>query len=191
MVDALVDTSTAVMTFNNRGFEQIGEIKRKVETKSKYVLAGAAHEIFNECADDIQGAVNFAKKTGAKGVYLAGHSTGCQKAFYWASKNAGGKGVKGIILFGPLSDYSGALATKGASALSKGVAYARKLVATGKPHELMPKHLGEWFECDAQRFLSLYTAESVEDVFPYATGGATKTMKKVRVPVLTLLAGAD
>src|SRR3989344_2497057 len=102
MVAALLGKDTAVMTFNNRGFEKITEIKRRRGRKTEWVRAGATHEIFTECADDIQGAVNVARRAGAKRIYLAGHSTGCQKAVYWASKS-GGRGVKGIILFGPLS----------------------------------------------------------------------------------------
>lgn len=191
LVDALVDSETAVLTFNNRGFEQVGEVKRKVGRVSKWVRAGAGHEVFAECVDDIQGAVQAARKMGAKEIYLAGHSTGAQKAIFWAAqKNA--SGVKGIILLGPLSDYAGAVASKGARAIGRGVAYARKMVAAGRPHELMPDHLREWFECDAQRYISLYTPDSPEEIFTYAQPKKTpRTLLKVHTPVLVLLAGAD
>ena len=86
MADAFVDPKTAVLTFNNRGFEKITEIKRRYRGKSEWVRAGGTYELFTECADDIQGAVNFTRRRGVKEVYLVGHSTGCQKAFYWATK---------------------------------------------------------------------------------------------------------
>lgn len=192
VVDTLVDASTAVMTFNNRGFEQVAEIAKIAGKEHEYVRAGAGHEVFTDCADDIQGAVNCAKKMGVKEIYLAGHSTGCQKALYWASKNTKERAVKGILLFGPLSDYAGAVAEDKNGKLARSVAYAKKLVRTGKPHELMPKDLGPWFVCDAQRFLSLYTPDSIEEIFPYAQPERDpKILRSVRVPTLVLLAGSD
>ncbi|OGG80631.1 hypothetical protein A3A39_04030 [Candidatus Kaiserbacteria bacterium RIFCSPLOWO2_01_FULL_54_13] len=191
MVATLVGSDTAVMTFNNRGFEKITEIKRRKGRKTEWVLAGATHEVFTECADDIQGAVNFARRAGAKSIYLAGHSTGCQKAFYWAGRY-GARGVRGIILFGPLSDYASALKEFPKNKLKRAVAHARLLVRKGKPHEFMPKELGPWFVCDAQRFLSLYTPDSVEEIFTYAQAKKTpRLLKKVRISTLVLLAGAD
>src|SRR4029077_16607634 len=93
---------------------------------------------------------------------------GCQKAVYWAAKNRGGKSVKGIVLFGPLSDYAIALEQDRGGKLARSVTYARKLVHSGRSHELIPAKLGPWFVCDAQRFLSLYTPNSAEELFTYA-----------------------
>jgi alpha-beta hydrolase superfamily lysophospholipase len=187
MVNALVSPSTAVLTFNSRGFGQINSIKKG----SKFLLAGTAHEVFTDCVDDIQGAINFAKKNGVRQVMLAGHSTGCQKIVYWASKRKDRK-VKGLILFGPLSDYSGALKAKGKRALERGVAYARKQIAAGRSSELMPKQFVEWFACDAQRYVSLYSPDSSEEIFTYARSIVIpKTLRKVAFPTLVLLAGAD
>lgn len=192
IVGALGASDTAVLTFNNRGFEQVGEVKQKRGKESAWHRGGAGHEVFTECADDIEGTVRFARKAGVKNIFLAGHSTGCQKAAYWASKNRGGKAVKGIIFFGPLSDYAIALEQDRAGKLAKSVAYARKLVRSGKPHELMPANLGPWFVCDAQRFLSLYTPDSAEEIFTYAQPKKTpKILRSLRAPILVLLAGRE
>jgi pimeloyl-ACP methyl ester carboxylesterase len=192
LVAALVDPQTAVITFNNRGFEQITEIKRKKGKKSVWEKAGAGHEVFTECADDIQGAINFVKKAGVRNIFLAGHSTGCQKAYYWARKKNESKNVKGIILLGPLSDYAIAVEKNRGGKLARSVAYARKLVKAGKAHQLMPGGFGMWFPCDAQRFLSLNTRESVEDIFPYGQEGKDpKAFRSVKAPTLVLLAGGD
>lgn len=192
VVDALVDRETAVVTFNNRGFEKVTEIKWIKGKEKVWVQAGATHEIFTESADDIQGAINFVKKERVKNIYLAGHSTGCQKAYYWATKNKRERSVKGIILFGPLSDYAIAVAQDTGGKLKRSVAYARKLVRAGKPHELMPTYRSPWFLCDAQRFLSLYTPDSAEEIFPYAQPHKDpKAMKSVQIPTLVVLAGSD
>ncbi len=192
IVEALGDSQTAVVTFNNRGFEQVSEVKRKRGKESLWLRGGAAHEVFTECADDIQGAVNCVKKAGVKNIYLAGHSTGCQKAVYWASKNSGGRGVAGLILFGPLSDYAIALEQDHKGKLARSVMYARKLVRAGKPHELLPKEVGPWFTCDAQRFLSLYTSDSAEEIFTYAQPQKNpRVLRSVRTPILVVLAGKE
>lgn len=192
IVDELVDSQTAVVTFNNRGFEKITEIKRIKGRGKVWAQAGATHEVFTECADDIQGAINLVKKMRVKRVYLAGHSTGCQKAFYWASKNKKERSVKGIILLGPLSDYAIAVEYDKAGKLAKSVAYARSLVRAGTPHQLMPEKLGMWFPCDAQRFLSLNTPESLEDIFPYGQPMKNpRAFKGVKIPTLVLLSGNE
>lgn len=189
LVESLVSNDTAVLTFNNRGFEQISSVKRRVGAKAKYVTAGTTHEVFKDSVDDIQGAVNFVRSCGVRSVFIAGHSTGANKVVYWSLS---GRGAQGIILLGPLSDYSGALKAKGAAQLKRGVAVAKKLVKAGKPHALMPRKYGEWFECDAQRFLSLYTPDSAEEMFTYARPGvAPKILRKAKTPMLVFLAGAD
>ncbi len=194
-VQALVSKETAVLTFNNRGFGTINSVKRKVGRKSKSILAGAAHETFTDCVDDIQGAINLARKQGAKKIYLVGHSTGCQKAVYWASRTKG-RGVKGIILLAPVSDYADILRRVKPERLRQLVALARSLVRRGKKHELLPKPAAffSWgpFLCDAQRFLSLYSPDSKETIFSYEQPRKRpRVLESVRVPVLVLWAEKD
>lgn len=193
VVRNIADAETAVVTFNNRGHDIISNVSQVTQSKkiTKRVKGGAAHEIFSDCVDDIQGVINFAKKTGVKDIYLAGHSTGCQKSVYWASRNNGGKGVKGIILLAPVSDYAGALHTEGKKKVARATAVARAFVRRGKKHQLLPANL--WHEAiDAQRFLSLYTPDSIEEIFTYAQPKKNpRILKSVRVPLLVLLAEKD
>lgn len=185
--EALVDTNTAVMTFNNRGFEQIASVKRKKGATVEWINVGAGREVFTESADDVQGAVNFAKRTGVTDVYLAGHSSGAQKAVYWASRTKTTGPVRGIVLLGPLSDYAGT-----ERKFRTAVAYAKKLMRSGKPHELMPDRFGHWFPIEAQRFLSLYTPDSAEELFPYSqVGRVPRVLRSIRTPILALFAGSD
>jgi len=185
------DADTAVLTFNNRGFKSVTDIKRKRGAKTEWKIVGAAHEVFTECLDDIQGAIDFAKKQGVKEIYLAGHSTGCQKAMYWASKKKG-KGIQGVILFGPLSDWAGETKADKNGTMMKATKLARQLVKSGKPHELLPRWTSSFMLLDAQRYLSLYTPDSPEEIFSYAQPKKKpKTYESVRVPVLTIFAGSD
>ncbi len=187
IAEKLVDRDSAVLMFNNRGHDKVASIKR---TDGTYLKAGAAHEVFTESVDDIQGAVNFAKRNGAKDVYLIGHSTGCQKSVYWAYKTKG-KGVKGIILLAPVSDYEAERKLQGVAKIARATKVVRALITRGKKHELLPP--GLWHEdLDAQRFLSLYTPDSIEEIFSY--GQFTKVpriLRSVRIPLLAFWAEND
>lgn len=187
VIEQIVDNDTAMITFNNRGHDTVSDVKQIVGKKRKYHRAGAAHEVFTDCVDDIQGVINFVRKMGVKDIYLTGHSTGCQKAIYWASKT-GGRAVKGIILYAPLSDYAGDRKKPNLQTVTK---VARQMVKKGKKHELLPVGLW-WHYIDAQRFLSLYTPDSVEEIFSYAQKDRVpRTYQSVRMPMIVLFAGED
>jgi len=190
VVDTLVDQRTAVLTFNNRGHEGIAALRKKYPSRSLRYGGGAAHEVFTECVDDIQGAINFVRKAGVREIYLAGHSTGCQKSMYWAYKK-GGKGINGIFLFAPISDWAAEMNRKGKKKILQATAIARALVRKGRKHALLPE--GSWHEViDAQRFLSLYTPDSPEEIFSYAQPHKNpRVLKSIRKPVLVLWAGKD
>jgi pimeloyl-ACP methyl ester carboxylesterase len=180
-----------VLLFNNRGFGVINKVyKDAPRTKKGYkrFYAGAAHEVFTECPDDIQGAINAAKKMGARRIFLAGHSTGCQKSIYWAKKI--GKGADGIILLAPISDYSFALKVN-TGELEKATRIAKELVHKGKKHQLLPQDVWPRTE-DAQRFLSLYTPDSAEEIFTYAQPKKIpRVLRSIEIPILAVFAEHD
>lgn len=194
LAQELADQQTAVLFFNNRGHDVVANLSKnakQTEKRPKRTLAGAAHERFTDSEDDIQGAINFARTTGARDIFLAGHSTGCQKSVYWAYKKKA-KGVKGIVLFAPVNDYAGALAWHGKAKLARAERIARALVAKGKAHELLPKEVWSEEPDDAQRWLSLYTPGSVENIFSYDDENKTpRILHAVRIPILVLWAGKD
>jgi alpha-beta hydrolase superfamily lysophospholipase len=176
-----------VLTFSNRGHDIVTNVKQKVGLERKYHQAGMAHEVFTDCVDDIEGALRFARTQGAKKIYLTGHSTGCQKSIYYAFKKKDPK-VAGIILLAPLSDYAG---DRKKPQLRKAVAHAKRMVKAGKADELLPPGMW-WHYADAQRLLSLYTPDSVEEVFSYSQPDKKpKIYSSVTLPVLALFAGDD
>ncbi len=194
LVLPLVDTQTSVLTFSNRGSEKITRFKKRDLRKKKgygSITIGEAHEVFTDCVDDIAGAVAFAKKQGSERIILIGHSTGCQKSIYYLSKRNIQKNIQGVVLLAPMSDYAGAKKSMGTPMLQKAVEYAHNLIACGKPHELIPLTIWPLMH-DAQRFISLYTPESSEEIFCYADPHKRpSTLQKVTIPQLILLAGND
>ena len=100
--------------------------------------------------------------------------------------------MKGVILLAPVSDYAGVLKKYGAAKLKRVTQYAHQLVRNGKPHELIPSSLWSEELDDAQRFLSLYTPDSVEEIFPYAQPKKRpSTLLKAQLPILVLWAEND
>lgn len=190
LVSLLADKDSAVITFNNRGSGLVNGIRRLKGRQYNYSdLGGMSHEVFTDCVDDISGAVNYAKKMKVKEIFLIGHSTGCQKSVYYLSKQAKSP-VKGVILLAPVSDYAAMKKDVSDNRYQKALQTARRLVRAGKPHRLLPEELWN-APIDAQRFLSLYLPDSQEEIFTYATNRPAKTLNKLKLPLLVLLAGND
>lgn len=191
IMELIAKKGLAVLAFNNRGHDKISRIARAGGGKIRNTrLGGGAHEVFNECVDDIEGSVRFAKRMGARKIYLAGHSTGCQKSIYWAGKT-GARNVEGIILLAPISDYAAESYLKGKLYLERAAKAARALVQRGQKHQLLPNTI--WPEpIDAQRLISLYTPDSIEELFPYAQPDKRPhILARVRKPIFVVLAERD
>ncbi len=193
LAEAFVDKETAVVTFSNRGHDKIAKLYKLDNTKKGYhsVLAGQAHEVFTDCADDIQGVINFVRNIGVRDIYLAGHSTGCQKSVYYADRKENQKNIKGLILLAPISDYAGAIKFDTEGKLAKATKVARELVKKGKKHDLLPIEVASNI-IDAQRFLSLNTPDSIEEIFTYAQPKKNPHIfKSIKIPTIIFLAKDD
>ena len=194
LITPLADSKTAVVTFSNRGHDQISSIKKVDDRKKKgysRISAGASLEIFTDCVDDIQGAVNYVLSVNPMAsIYLAGHSTGCQKSVYYLSRT-GQKLIKGVILLAPMSDYAALLKSDKNGGLKIATDFAKKLVKSDRQQNLMSQEI--WPDMvSAQRFLSLATPESREEIFCYAVSDKTPdTFRKIKIPALIVLAQKD
>ncbi len=196
----LAGRRNAVLYFNNRGHDTVAGLRQMSRTSKPghpYACAGVAHEVFTDCVDDLQGAVNLCRRQGTRRIYLAGHSTGCQKIVYYLSRARTQARIAGAVLLCPISDYAGARHTNEARR-HRAERVARRLARNGRGHELLPVRL--WpgpgaTDCqalDAQRFLSLYTPDSAEEIFTYAQPGKIpRALRKIKIPLQVILAGAD
>ena len=169
----------AYLKLNTRGHD--------VVTRAGDRFAGAAFERFTECVVDIRAAIALARSAGYTTVILAGHSTGANKALYYASR-VRDRYVKGLMLVGPVSDIAGETKQIGPRELRRRVAVAERIAARD-PEALVPRAFGFW---TARRYLSLYRSGGLEDVFPYDRAHARWTaLQRVRVPVAVLIGGRD
>lgn len=186
IADLLAKDLTAVLMFNNRGHDKVASVPKG----RGYLRGGAGREVFTECVDDLSGAVAFAKRSGAREVFLAGHSTGCQKSVYFASKRP--HTVAGIILLAPISDFAAKFDKKRAAKKPRARNAALALVKKGRGASLLSEDI--WDEIlEARRFLSLYTHDSVEQsIFTYFDPARRpRILRSVQEPIFVLLAEKD
>ncbi len=194
-ITSLSNDKTAVLAFNNRGNGIVSKLKHLNPNNPKGYdseIAGTAHEVFEDCVDDIEGAVAFAQKRGAKSIYLVGHSTGCQKSLYYLVKSKLNQNVSGVILICPISDYTTISLEADKTQYNKALTFARQMVKKGKPHELIPSEYWPNELLDAQRFISMYTPESSEEIFSYSQPTKDPLIyQSVETPMLVIFAGSD
>ncbi|MDE3170304.1 MAG: alpha/beta fold hydrolase, partial [Acidobacteriota bacterium] len=130
------------------------------------------------------------RRRGANRIYLVGHSTGCQKIAYYLGRRGNRRHVTGAVLLCPISDYASAT-YEDERRRKKAESAARKLVRQGKPSELLPARAWRG-PIDAQRFLSLYTPDSEEEIFTYAQPRKIPhALRRVKSPALVVFAGDD
>ena len=188
IIENLAVGDTAVLSFNNRGHDCV--VRMRDTTGKKNIIAGAAFEKFEYCVDDIQGAIDYVQSHGITEIYLAGHSTGCQKAIYWASKK--GTDVKGIVLLAPMSDYAGAVHIHSAKKIAQLVKHAQSMIKSGTSDQLLPRKIWSEEPNSPERFISLYTPDSIEQsIFSYFDSRIPKIYSKVVIPILVVFAEKD
>lgn len=173
--------------FNNRGHDLLtsSKIMENGELTGKRRAIGSSVEHFKECVPDIGAAVGFLASEEYDRIILVGYSSGANKACFYAA-SAKDPRVSGIVLVSPLNDRLGMQQMPGfgeALANMKSERDAGKgdvLYSTAMPFPMTPN-----------RFLSLFEAGSMEDVFDYDAPDGLAEFSGISAPVLVVLAGAD
>lgn len=165
--------------FNTRGHD--------IASRADDTMIGAGFERFEDCIYDIRAMIRFAKTMGYKKIILAGHSTGANKALYYCYKTKD-TSIKGLMLLGPISDVAAKVKEIGTTEIKRAIRIAKNLYKRN-PQSLMPLAYGLM---TAERFLSLYKAESAEDVFAYHNPLASwKELKSIRMPLAVIIGSID
>ncbi len=178
-------------SFNTRGHDIIASGK-KLDPKSPKghtsVSIGSSVERFSDCLYDIDAAVTFLEQQGFKEVILIGISTGANKVCYYAGKSNDPR-VAGVVLASPISDVTLKLKELG-KRYPKVMNKISQLVKKGRGERLMDDL--DYMPLTPKRFLSLYTKNSEEDVFPYYQKNPIfKVFSKINIPLVVVFGGAD
>jgi pimeloyl-ACP methyl ester carboxylesterase len=172
-----------VASFNTRGHDMLASAKKN----GAYATIGAGNELFEECVLDISASNEFLVGQGFSEIILAGNSTGANKACYYAATQNDPR-VIGVILLGPLSDRYGAQSKNKNYELH--MAFMQQKIAEGKGEEILVGY--EFFPLTPNRWMSLYTKGSNEDVFNYWDGeDALVSFGKIQIPLMVMIGGND
>lgn len=159
-----------MLSFNNRGAEE-----------------GTNDERFKDCLSDLDAAIRFGRSRGYRSFVLAGHSTGCQKITYYQAVR-GEDAVRGLVLLAIGDDLAIMKRDLGKN-FSSWVRRARAQVRRGAGSVPLGAPVIPPFS--ARRFLSIADPDETEArIFDFERG-ALDHFRRVRCPVLALLAGVD
>lgn len=149
-------------------------------------MIGAGFERFEDCVHDIRAMIRFARSIGFTDIILAGHSTGANKAVYYAAA-AKDKSIKGLVLLGAISDivaFQKEMEKKKFAAAQKIANRLRK-----NPRALMPLTYGLF---SARRFWSLCNPFEHEDTFPYYDAKRKWTaFESINIPIHVIIGTRD
>jgi pimeloyl-ACP methyl ester carboxylesterase len=153
--------------------------------KKKKAIIGTAKEKFKDCVFDISASINLLSRLGYTEIFLAGHSTGCQKIVYYNYIKKDRR-VKGLILLAPADDYNIAVKEFGKK-FKKAVSIAENMIKHKKGDEITPKWISLY---TAKRFLSYADPKNVESrIFNYDS--KLKEFSSIKCPVLAVFGDND
>lgn len=174
---------------NTRGHGLITSMYRIRWGKAKRVVIGTTLERFEDCVKDLRGVANLLHSKGYKKIILQGHSTGCQKATYYMYKTKDRR-ISALVLLAPADDYN--ITKKELKKnWTKAVNLAKKMTASKKSDELMPKNMVNNEVTSAQRFLSRNDLSRVEArIFNYESENF-KEFSAMTLPVIAIFGSKE
>jgi alpha-beta hydrolase superfamily lysophospholipase len=190
IADALNDQGYGFAIFNNRGHDLIAGIRKYDGSPPNgytYYPGGAGSEVFEECIFDINAGVDFLVQKGFTEIILVGHSTGANKACYYAATESH-PSVSGVVLAGCMSDRLGH--PESSEQIQKHIDQMKQKISDGKGDELLFGY--HFFPITPKRYISLFNPGSSEDTFDYGDINPKMTaFSRIRIPLMVLLGGAD
>jgi pimeloyl-ACP methyl ester carboxylesterase len=180
------DKGLGFASFNTRGHDMITGFHR-ADIPHTYRTIGAGLEKFEECVYDIDAAITYLGTQGFTEVILVGHSTGANKACFYAGTQSDPR-VVGVVLSGSLSDrYSSGYSKE---KYSEYKAFMEKQIKEGRGDDVLFGY--DFFPQSANRWMSLYVEGSQEDVFNYADGdNALEIFSKITKPLMVINGAKD
>lgn len=138
---------------------------------------GNTYDLFDNCLEDLQAFVDFAKECGYKHIILGGHSYGANKAVYYLSQNQKEK-IDKYILISPtdtsrLKDHE----QKSADEL---MPIALKFKKEGRLDDIMPTIFDDYNYYTARAFLDFIENKHAKNLPVYSKNGDWKQLKSIK-----------
>ena len=164
-----------------------GAFHRMDSPSSSGKILGNTYELFDDCIQDLQAFVDYAKSSGFKKIVLGGHSYGTNKVVYYLSENQE-EDIDSYILLSPtdttvLKDHERVSA-------EKLMPIALKMKEEGKLDELIPIPFDDWNLYTARAFLDFIENPHSKNL-PIYSNGDFKQLKKIRQRGLFVMGEKD
>lgn len=149
---------------------------------------GNTYDLFDNCLEDLQSFVDFAKDYGYKHIILGGHSYGANKVVYYLSQNQNEK-IDKYILISPtdtdrLKDHEQLSA-------DKLMPIAMKFKKENKLDEVMPEMFDNYNYYTARAFLDFIKNKHAKNLPIYSKNGDWKQLKSIRQTALFVMGEKD
>ncbi len=156
-------------------------------TKSGKPL-GTTYELFDNCIDDLQAFVGFAKKCGYKRIILGGHSYGSNKVIYYLSQNPNEK-IDNFLLLSPVD--LGFIRKERVESREMLIAIAQKYRNEGRLDEILPyQYIGYNFYT-ARAFLDFVENKNAKNLPIYSKDSDWKQLKSIKQSGLFVMGEND
>ncbi len=149
---------------------------------------GCTYELFDNCIEDLQAYVDWAKATGFKHIVLGGHSYGTNKVVYYLSKNQKEK-IEKYILISPTD--TGCFKDHEQKSADELMPLALKLKKENKIDELLPIPFDDYNLFTARAFLDFVENKNSKNLPIYAKSGSWDQLKKIKQPGLFVMGQND
>lgn len=161
----------------------------RIDTKTKSgIRSGCMYELFDNCLEDLQAYVDWAKASGFKRIILGGHSYGTNKVIFYLSKNQKEKIDKYILISPTDIHYLNENKKKSAEAL---MPIALLYEKENKLDTLLPFAFDNYQLYTARAFLDFMHNKNSNNLPIYSKSNDWSQLQSVKQPGLLIMGEKD
>jgi pimeloyl-ACP methyl ester carboxylesterase len=177
--DALLDRGCAVLRVNNRGHDPVS----RAMSGEGATWLGAAYENMDDCRQDWEAWVDFARAAGYQRIGLWGHSLGATKSIYYMATQRDPRVTCVVAGSPPRFSYAAFAALEEGEAFKQVVSLAQQHLGRGHPETLIDTLYPIPLLVTAEVFMQKYGPEEKYDIL--------KHIPHVQSPLLIMVGTAE
>ena len=188
----IMTNGTGGNIFDNVFLRKLGEELEKQNIT--YIYAhnsgawGLSTELFDNCLEDIQAFVDYAKSLNFKKIILGGHSYGANKVIYYLSKNKK-EPIDKYILISPVdmryyADYK-------QKSIDELLPIANKYKEDNRLDDMLPKKFNEFNYYTARAFFDFIENKNASNLPIYSSSGDFSQLQSIKKQGLYIMGSQD
>jgi hypothetical protein len=170
------------MSVNSRAHDYLSDAH--IGGSLKVLRCGAAHSKLFEIRSDLEAWVRFAVDHGFTSIVLQGHSAGAVSVADYLLHGDMKANIVAAVFASPTDMVGVQIDIHGKQGFDNLLMEARKLVAEGNPHLIMPDKTFPGYVLDAETYLNLYEPNGLGDLFDFRTPQRLRMLRSIGRPIL-------